>query len=36
MKKKMKEVFDASSPYKNASLAIGQFANEMKPGDQCH
>lgn len=33
MKKKMKEVYDSSSSYKNTALATWQFANEMKPGD---
>ena len=33
MKKKMKETFDSSRPYRNPALATWQFANEMKPGD---
>lgn len=33
MKKKMKEIYDSSSSYKNTALATWQFANEMKPGD---
>ena len=33
MKKKMKEIIDASYSYTNAAHATWQFANEMKPGD---
>lgn len=33
MKEKMKETYDASLSYKNASHATWQFANEMKIGD---
>ena len=33
MKEKMKETYDTSLSYKNASHATWQFANEMKIGD---
>ena len=33
MKEAMKDVFGRTSSYKNAALAVWQFAYEMKPGD---